>query len=283
MTELRFVSREAMYLTLESVSGERFQVLIDDALREAIRRGNQEVMGVSPRLIQQRIREGASIAELASETGESEDSISVFALPVLDELRYVLATAKAIELADENRMVAFGLLAEERLGALNWSIRKSAQGWLISAIGQYGTAEWRYEPKTRQLEPLNDTARAIQSSDSHDLIRATVPVPKRPVQKAPPKPPVQREAVPPISDQQESADGRDDMTGSSRGASVLDLVEELRSRRARDNQSETAETPNPAPANPSAPLAKPAAKGRTSLPSWDEIVLGTATSEPDSD
>ena len=283
MTELRFVSREGMYLTLESVSGERFQVLVDDALREAIRRGNQEVTGTSPRFIQQRIREGASISEVASETGESEDNIAVFALPVLDELRYVLATAKAIELADENRMVAFGLLAEERLGELDWAIRKSAQGWLITATGQYGNAEWRYEPKTRQLEPRNDVARAIQSADSKDLIRATVPVPKPAAPKPQPKPAVQREAVPPVVRQEEAASNDTNSPGVGQGASVLDLVEELRSRRARESQAESAEAAPSAQPTPPAPTAKPAVKGRTSLPSWDEIVLGTATSEPDSD
>lgn len=283
MTELRFVSREGMYLTLESVSGERFQVLVDDALREAIRRGNQEVTATSPRLIQQRIREGASISELAAETGESQDNISVFALPVLDELRYVLTTAKAIELADDNRMVAFGLLAEERLGPLDWSIRKTAQGWLVAATGQYGIAEWRYEPKTRQLEPLNDIARAIQSADSRDLIRATVPVPKAAAQRPAPKPPVQRAAVPPIPQAEEVSPSKSESVQSSEGASVLDLVEELRNRRAREQESEIAESQEPAQPTPSIPAAKPASKGRTSLPSWDEIVLGTSTSEPDPD
>ena len=48
-------------------------------------------------------------------------------------------------------------------------------------------------------------------------------------------------------------------------ASVHDLVEELRSRRKQE------------------PIRPATAKGRASLPSWDEIVLGTTNSEPDSD
>jgi hypothetical protein len=283
MTELRFVSREGMYLTLESVTGERFQVLIDDALRESIRRGNQEVTATSPRLIQQRIREGASIGELAAETGESEANIAVFALPVLDELRYVLTTAQGIELADDNRMVAFGALAEERLGPLEWAIRKTGQGWLISGNGQYGPANWRYEPKTRQLEPLNDVARAIQSGDSRDLIRATVPVPKASTSKPAVKPTPQRAVVPPISKEAEPEPTNQSAGEEPQGASVLDLVEELRTRRAREQEAATTEADTPAKANPGPPSQKPAVKGRTSLPSWDEIVLGTATSEPDAD
>jgi hypothetical protein len=282
MTELRFVSREGMYLTLESVSGERYQVLIDDSLREAIRRGNPEVTGTSPRLIQQRIREGASISELAVETGESEQHIAVFAMPVLDELRYVLANAQGIELADDNRMVAFGVLAEERLGPLEWSIRKTGQGWLISGNGQYGPASWRYEPKTRQLEPLNEVARAIQGGDSRDLIRATVPLPKAAATRSAPKAAPQRETVPPISGEEEATPKRPSTADEGQGASVLDLVEELRSRRAREQQEEVAAEEAAVKPNPAA-AAKPVAKGRTSLPSWDEIVLGTATSEPDSD
>lgn len=283
MTELRFVSREGMYLTLESVTGERFQVLIDDALRESIRRGHQEVTATSPRFIQQRIREGASIAELANETGESEEHISMFALPVLDELRYVLSTAQGIELADENRMVAFGVLAEERLGRLEWAIRKTGQGWLISGNGQYGPANWRYEPKTRQLEPLNDVARAIQSGDSRDLIRATVPVPKASTSKPAAKQVPQRAVVPPIPREDPAGASSQSSAEENQGASVLDLVEELRSRRAREQETATTESATSAKSNPAAPSQKPAVKGRTSLPSWDEIVLGTATSEPDAD
>ena len=46
-------------------------------------------------------------------------------------------------------------------------------------------------------------------------------------------------------------------------ASVHDLVEELRSRRNKE------------------PIKPATAKGRASLPSWDEIVLGTSNSEPE--
>jgi len=46
-------------------------------------------------------------------------------------------------------------------------------------------------------------------------------------------------------------------------ASVHDLVEELRSRRQKE------------------PIKPATAKGRASLPSWDEIVLGTSNSEPE--
>jgi hypothetical protein len=49
----------------------------------------------------------------------------------------------------------------------------------------------------------------------------------------------------------------------SQGASVHDLVQELRARR------------NPEEIKPAS------AKGRASLPSWDEIVLGTGGLDPD--
>jgi hypothetical protein len=50
----------------------------------------------------------------------------------------------------------------------------------------------------------------------------------------------------------------------SQEASVHDLVEELRSRRNKE------------------PIKPATAKGRASLPSWDEIVLGTSNSESES-
>jgi hypothetical protein len=53
---------------------------------------------------------------------------------------------------------------------------------------------------------------------------------------------------------------------SEPSASVHDLVEELRSRR-----------------NAQAEIKPQTAKGRASLPSWDEIVLGTSNLDPDAD
>jgi len=62
-------------------------------------------------------------------------------------------------------------------------------------------------------------------------------------------------------------ESEDTESEESEPASVHDLVEELRARRSK-----------PEPVRPAT------AKGRASLPSWDEIVLGTSQgSDPDSD
>ena len=53
----------------------------------------------------------------------------------------------------------------------------------------------------------------------------------------------------------------------SEGASVHDLVQELRARREQS----------------AAELKPHSAKGRAALPSWDEIVLGTGSLDTDAD
>jgi hypothetical protein len=106
---------------------------------------------------------------------------------------------------------------------------------------------WKFDAKNRHLEPLDNNATNMTLLHSNrDLVTATQP--------------------PTLNPAPVVAEDRYEAKEEEHTASVLDLVEELRARRAMQEP-----TVRPAPA-----------KGRTSLPSWDEIVLGTS-SESDSD
>jgi hypothetical protein len=105
---------------------------------------------------------------------------------------------------------------------------------------------FRFDPRNRTLEPLDKYAANLTLLHSHsDLVTATLPAVSEP--------------APVYSKQRYEAQ-------VEQTASVLDLVEELRARRLR------AATVKPAPA-----------RGRTSLPSWDEIVQGASNSESNTD
>ena len=246
--ELRFISRDGDRLIFEAPDGTRHSALLEEDLKAAIR-SNGSAAGrveISPREIQSRLRQGENVDDLANEMGVPVSNLEPFAAPVLDELRYLLDSALATEIADGNHMSPLGQVLERDHAGSRSRIYRQDDQWILEVTGE-SLMQWRFDPKNRHLEPLDNNATNLTLLHSNrDLVTATIPVASEPA-------PVFTE------DRYEKTE--------EHTASVLDLVEELRARRALHEQ----------------PTIKPApAKGRTSLPSWDEIVLGT-TSESDSD
>lgn len=234
--DLRFVTRESDFLVLEDSSGERFRVLIDDQLRDAVKHSLlPEQSGISPREIQSRLRSGEDLEAIAADLQVSVRSIEPFAAPILDELNFVVQAALATQVADGDRMIPLAEIMDRDNPGASYKAHRKDDAWLITAAG-IKTIVWKFDPRSKSLEPANpEAADLIKIHASRDIVTATMPV---------------------VQEQSEEPEG----------ASVLDLVEELRSRR---NKPEA---------------ARPAtAKGRAALPSWDEIVLGTnQSSDPES-
>lgn len=244
--ELRFVNREGEFLVFETVDGQRLRAELDETLREAIRRSNLPAsQGVSPREVQSAIRSGESLAALAARLGVPEDAIEPFASPILDELRFVLQTALSTQLSSNERMRSFRDLVDAVYPAAEFAIRKEENQWILESGN---SLKWSFEPKSRLIEPISAAAKELAKSFNTDreVIRAARPV---------------AEPIRPAALVQEEVEATQD---ESPGASVHDLVQELRARR------------NPEEIKPAS------AKGRASLPSWDEIVLGTGGLDPDS-
>jgi transposase-like protein len=244
--ELRFISRDGNTLTFESPDGLRHTALLDEDLAQALRPVTRnQAAEISPREIQARLRAGESVDALALELGVSASSLEPFAAPILDELRFMLEAALSVQMADGNQMSAFGeILDRDHKGAARRIYRQSEQ-WLLE-VNSDSTMIFRFDPRNRVLEPLDSSATNLTLLHSQrDLVTATLPAMSEPA-------PVYSE------ERYESVE---------QTASVLDLVEELRARRQLQEQ-----TVRPSPA-----------KGRTSLPSWDEIVLGASNSEADAD
>lgn len=244
--ELRFISRDGNTLTFESPDGLRHTALLDEELAQALRpAARNQSAEISPREIQSRLRSGESVESLALELGVSSTSLEPFAAPILDELRFMLEAALTVQMADGNHMIAFGeILDRDHPGATKRVYRTNEQ-WQLEVISDT-TMHFRFDPRNRTLEPLDNTATNLTLLHSQrDLVTATLPAVSEPA-------PVYNE------ERYEQVE---------QTASVLDLVEELRARRQLQE-----ETVRPSPA-----------KGRTSLPSWDEIVLGASNSETDSD
>lgn len=257
--ELRFVARQSDYLIFETIDGEQVRAPIDDSLREAIRRVPQVAANqVSPKDVQAAIRAGQSIQEVAAALGVTEETIEPFAAPILDELRFILQSALTTSLAVNGQMQSFESLVLQNYPGVSFSVKKENGSWVVSAGSEL---VWNFDQKLRVLEPVSSSAREL--SKSFATQREMIPAPKPVIE-------------PRVSLVKEPAEDKPDLetptatdapmeTQSEQQASVHDLVQELRARR------------NPEDLKPAS------AKGRASLPSWDEIVLGTSSLDPDSD
>ena len=99
--ELKFVARQSDYLLLEAEDGSSHRLLIEDQLRDALK-NTQEIKssGIVPKDVQNQLRSGKSVAEVAAMLGVTESAIEPFAAPILDEIRFVLQSALSTQVSD---------------------------------------------------------------------------------------------------------------------------------------------------------------------------------------
>lgn len=234
--ELRFVAKESDFLILETESGERHRLLIDDSIRDALRNTEQiRSSQASPKDIQNLLRSGKTVSEVAMELGVTEGAIAPFAAPILDEIAFVLSGALNTQVSDGQNMMRLEELVLQAQPDSSFGAFRESGNWVVMAKGNQNFS-WRFDPRTKSLEPNNEAAKKLANLHSaRDVVSQTIPA--RSHETVLPEP------------QQVEVD--------TPQASVHDLVQELRSRRAK-----------PEEVKPSS------AKGRASLPSWDEIVSG---------
>lgn len=234
--ELRFVARESVFLLLESEDGTSHRVPIDDALRDAVRNTYEIVSsGIVPKDVQQMLRSGSSVAEVAAHFGVTEAAIEPFAAPILDEIRYVIQTALATVMSDGSQMRTLEEVVLRSQPESSFSAQRTDSGWVLTATGAHSYS-WKFDPRSKVLEPTSESAQKLANMNGvREVVTQTVPV---------------RSAEP---DNQEPLEEANEPSQ----ASVHDLVQELRSRRQKPEE-----------------LKPSSAKGRASLPSWEEIVSG---------
>ena len=185
MSELQFVRVEGDYLVMKSPDGVEFQLPVDDVLRGELRQSSapkRTSSTISPREIQEAIREGASIEELVEKHDADYAYIEKFAQPVIDELAHVVATAKAvrINLAGDRfsdvTQIEFGDLISRRLAATGakdatWTSHRQDQStWLVTVRFELpqgrGHATWSFDPRKLTLAPENESALSLSSAES---------------------------------------------------------------------------------------------------------------------
>ncbi len=192
MDELRFIAVEDGYVIVSGDDGTPRRLIIDDALREALRpktHHRSEPPKVAPREIQQLIRSGKSVDEVVQITGADPQDVHRFEGPILAERGYIVEQARAVtvRIRDEQHGLSgepstFGDALDARLGTakaqgIAWDAWKDAEtGWHLTVRFRVDDIDrealWRFEPRADVLSPLNDTAETLSQQGDLDSLGA---------------------------------------------------------------------------------------------------------------
>lgn len=316
MDELRINSTDGEHLVLESHDGTKHKLLIDDALRQAIRSNvtvAKSQISLTPREIQTAIRSGSTVEQLASKSGDPREYLEKFAQPVLDELTHVLASALGVRISvagdryNEVSQTEFGEIIASRLHAsgvsdLSWSThRDENHSWRIEVKyqlnGSNQTGIWSFDLKKLLLSPENENAVVLSTQNQLTTTPKLKPV-EEAVQVAAQAdtaalPDTQRlETVIPIGRATDRVQPEKPAVEAkvSESRDLLDALKKKREERAAEATStqtieivsEQVSIPENDSEIESEPAPSPAPirrSGRPSIPSFDEIVQGTKSED----
>ena len=309
MRELNPIGREDNLLLLVSADGEKFSVTIDETLTRTIKENRlPDTSGeqLTPRQIQDAVRAGKSVTEIAEESGTKLSLVERFAHPVLEELQHMVELAKSIRVelpADRFNEIAkkpFGEVIEDNLAAvaaksISWSASRAENSvWLINVSytvndGQ-GAATWTFDPRKYLLTPETSNAQSLSTPgikiDSPLRSTAKVAQPEEPVASEPvvtadkleafrsrrarAEAPVEPEPIP--EPEPEVIETAEEETVLAEVISITQPIELV----PEDLGEETQEAPAEEPEAPKPDASK---KTRAPMPSWDQIVRGTQSDD----
>ena len=293
MLELRLIGvhDDGENLVLESADGTRFLLPIDANLRTSITKARriQPARGLGakgtfgPRDIQTRFRQGASVEEIAEESGWEPERVRRYEWPIVAERAHIIRAAQSVKIgrrssASGTAQIPVTLSARieevsERYGfedaTQDWTTRQQENGqWRVEvdialkdSVRQNLPAQvvfparWVYNPANQGLYASNEAAYFLMGN-SEDAVAAAAK--KAPVEVPPARLPKAPEPAPAPLTSSESADER----------KLKELLERARSVRPAQVEEpevfvhrESAEPVAPAaPATPAAPAEAPKAE-----------------------
>jgi hypothetical protein len=179
MQDIRLVGNDGEYLNLETQSGDKFRLVLDDTLRSAVKRDSSvqlDSISISPREIQDAVRAGASAQQVSEKHSVPLDYVEKFALTVVDEIGHIIASARSVRIAvaadrySESTQVEFGEVVAERIatsGGKNatWSaVKFEGLPWQVTVTfdsdgdGDASAAIWSFDQRKLVLSPDNSLA-----------------------------------------------------------------------------------------------------------------------------
>ena len=313
MLELRLIGvhDDGENLVLESADGTRFLLPIDANLRTSITKARriQPARGLGakgtygPRDIQTRFRQGASVEEIAEESGWEPERVRRYEWPIVAERAHIIRAAQSVKIgrrssASGTAQIPVTLSARieevsERYGfedaTQDWTTRQQENGqWRVEvdialkdSVRQNLPAQvvfparWVYNPANQGLYASNEAAYFLMGN-SEDAVAAAAK--KAPVEVPPARPPKAPEPAPAPLTSSESADER----------KLKELLERARSvRPAQVEEPEVFVHREPAqPAQPAEPVAPdapaaPVAPVAPVAPAAPEPTAGTTAETTD--
>ena len=310
MLELRLIGvhDDGENLVLESADGTRFLLPIDANLRTSITKARriQPARGLGakgtygPRDIQTRFRQGASVEEIAEESGWEPERVRRYEWPIVAERAHIIRAAQSVKIgrrssASGTAQIPVTLSARieevsERYGfeeaTQDWTTRQQENGqWRVEvdialkdSVRQNLPAQvvfparWVYNPANQGLYASNEAAYFLMGN-SEDAVAAAAK--KAPVEVPPARLPKAPEPAPAPLTSSESADER----------KLKELLERARSvRPAQVEEPEVFVHREPAqPTEPVAPVepAAPAAQVAPAAPAAPEPTAETSVETTD--
>lgn len=245
----------------------------------------------SPREVQARVRAGESAADVAASTGWDLDKVLRYAEPLLAERAFIAQQALAVELRRSRGGATLAETAEASLGAdfdaTVWDAHRRDDGrWVVSAVLADGTtALWTYDHHGRTVHPLDEEARRLMGVAPADTTPGSAEVDIAEALDLAASVPVVREdagsrphlvAVPSPSESAPAQEEQAAAEASSGSGYEQETIVIPREASAPESEPEG----TPAAAAPRTPARKTRSKkGRTSVPSWDEILFGAGRSD----
>lgn len=255
----------------------------------------------SPREVQARVRAGESAEDVATDTGWDLDKVLRYAEPLLAERTFMANQAQTVEVRRSRGSVSLYEAAEQVLGApamdeVRWDAFRREDGrWVVTASLDGETAEWTYDHHGRNLHPLNESARRLMGAtpapveQEVDIAAALDLATEVPIVRE------ESDARPHLAvvpSQGDDAAGTDEPevapTAKKPGDEPVDEPvvragggyeqETISLPRGQEPEAPEASRDDQQPAKRGARKAK-GRKGRTSVPSWDEILFGAGRSD----
>lgn len=323
MLELRLIGvhDDGENLVLESADGTRFLLPIDANLRTSITKACriQPARGLGakgtygPRDIQTRFRQGASVEEIAEESGWEPERVRRYEWPIVAERAHIIRAAQSVKIgrrssASGTAQIPVTLSARieevsERYGfedaTQDWTTRQQENGqWRVEvdialkdSVRQNLPAQvvfparWVYNPANQGLYASNEAAYFLMGN-SEDAVAAAAK--KAPVEVPPARLPKAPEPAPAPLTSSESADERKlkellERARSVRPAQVEEPEVFVHRESAQPAEAPEAAAPAEAPkAEEPAPVAEPAAPAApaTEAPAEAASARGPLTGAP---
>ncbi|WP_072805302.1 septation protein SepH [Rhodococcoides yunnanense] len=279
MRDLRVVGLEPdgqYVICTDPKTGDKFRLPADDKLRAASR-GDIARLGqieiemdslLRPKEIQARIRGGATVEQVASESGMALSRVEIFAHPVLLERSQAASMAQAghplrhdgpaVQTLCEVVTLAFRARGHSFDDAAWDAWRDEDNKWVAQLKWQAGRttnkAHWQFLPDGHggTIVPLDDAASELIDPDFGRQLRGLAPV--RALESAP-------------DTEDESQQSFDEYYGTTADSEV-------------EEADPTPVAPPTAEKEPKydAPSPKKDKKGKPAMPSWEDVLLGVRSS-----